>query len=141
MKRFTIAAIAFLAFAGFSSIRAEETQLSPEEEAKIAAKEDAAGDEAMIKGQKCVFTGVIVLDDPDKPSDRGVIGSLVCDDSKTYPMKAGSDEILVELKKNYGKKATVAGKLRVNGKYLIVMAIVESTPSPTPRDKRKRSGL
>ncbi len=122
-----------------SGIRAEE--LSPDEEDKIAAKEDALGDDAMLLKLQNVFTGTVQLNAADKPNERGVIGSFAGADGKNYQLKAASDEVLTQLKKYDQKKATVAGKLRVNGKYLVVLAVVESTPSTTPRDKRKRSGF
>jgi hypothetical protein len=141
MNRQSITLLALVLIVSCPRIHAEESTPSAEDEDKIAAKEDAESEEKMVLGLKTVFTGMLMLNDSDKPAGRGVIGTFACDDGKSYLLKAASDELLAQLKTVDQKKTTITGKLRVNGKYLIALAIVASTPSTTPRDKRKRNGL
>lgn len=126
-------------FAGM--FRAEDAVPSAEDEDKIAAKEDAQGDERMVLGEKTVFIGTTILNEDSKPSERGVVGTFYLEGGKNYPLKAASDEVLAQLKKFDQKKITLAGKLRVNGKYLVALSVVEAAPAADLRDKRKRNGL
>ncbi|HLX62289.1 MAG TPA: hypothetical protein VKX17_13505 [Planctomycetota bacterium] len=119
---------------------AEETKPSAEDEAKIAAKEDAAGDDNMDK-DKSVFVGLVALENSGAADDHGSIGKFAAKDGKVYELKAASNEILEKLKPLDKKIATIAGKLRVNGKYLVAMAVVAGAPNDIQRDKRKKSGL
>ena len=142
LKNDALTLVLLLALAGFAGlIRAEDAAPSAEDEDKIAAKEDAEGDERMVLGEKTVFSGTPILNEDSKPTDRGVIGTFYADGGKSYPLKAASDEVLALLKKFDQKKITLAGKLRVNGKYLVAQSVLEVAKAAEQRDKRKRNGL
>ena len=96
----------------------------------------------MELGLKSVFTGALTLDPSGKPSDRGVVGTFNDTDGKGYQLKTASDAVFEKLAPFDGKLVTVTGKVRVNGKYLIVQSIVPAANSAAaPREKRKRNGL
>ena len=67
---------------------------------------------------------------------------------RTYLVKVegGSKGILKDLLRSEGKTVQVSGKLRVidsNGeaKYLVVISVMEASPTPPVAERRKQGGL
>lgn len=124
---------------------------TPQEEAIQAAKEDEEEASvtdllAKLKKYQSDFSGTFLLpSDPSQKSDRGVVGTFITDKSdrnpeQTYLVKVVSDDVLKVLSRYDTKKVTVQGKLRNNGKYLIVSLVIEPPPPFHPQPERRSPG-
>jgi hypothetical protein len=141
MKRDILSIVLLLTCSIGWTVHAADAELSAEDEAKIEAQEDADPDAKMAAGLKGIFTGTLLLDSPDQPAGRGVIGNLTLASGKNYLVRLGDETLMEKIKPYNGKSATVTGKIRVNGKYLIILSIVPPASDSPPREKRKRNGL
>jgi len=130
---------------------AEKEKLDTEAEAKKAAEEEAQELKDRQKGIKpqSTFRGTFtILGDSDSKNPEVIGAFLTGMDDKVpgqcYLVKAGGSNkpILTEaLKKQDGKKTTLQGLLRNEGKYLIVINIIESAPTPPARDRFRGGGI
>jgi hypothetical protein len=120
---------------------AEESQ--EEREAKQAADEAAAEKnlpEDQQYGKSYNGTLNLVVIDPTQPKPA-VIGTFTIDKGATLQLKLAelNDSLMKRISLYDNKKCTLFGKLRNNGKYLIVSSIIEMANAPVM--KRKRGGM
>jgi hypothetical protein len=134
--RNAILLIASLAVA-MSFAAAAESQA--EQEAKQAAAEEAA-EKLLPEDQQFgkPYSGTFNLSAKDDQNPQ-VIGRFAVDKGATYLVKLNDPGLLKRLSLYDNKKCTLTGKLRNEGKYLLVTTVIESAPTPPAR--RKRGGL
>ena len=121
-----LCALAFLGGLSFHGIiRAEEKQTAQEKaEAKEAADEDER--ESKMDGEArdplkyLVVKGTMALDESAKGP---VIGTISGKDG-TYQIKLTNESIRAQMFKYNNKIVTLGGKLRNNGKYILVKEII-----------------
>ncbi|MCY3018486.1 MAG: hypothetical protein NTW87_05585 [Planctomycetota bacterium] len=134
----------------------KDKPLDLEAEAKQAAQEevkDLADHAQGIRHQK-VFGGTFLLpSDSSQKLSPDVVGSFVTGPADSKPGRAflvkvenGKKEVVDALNRFDGKPVRVFGKLRVIGpdgeaKYLVVINLVESAPTPPAVERRKFGGL
>ena len=119
------------------SLRAEES--AAEKEAKQAADEDSAEKQLSEEAQNGKqYSGRFMLDLSDT-SIRDVVGSFSVEHGPKYLVKASDPALVRRLVARDAQKCVLFGKLRNNGKYLLVTSIVEAAPPPT--DRHKRGGM
>ena len=131
-----------LALVGLSAIKlavAEEQKVDPE--AKQAADEDAAEknlpeDAQMGKQYNGLFS--TVLPDSTTPNPQ-VVGTFLADNGQTFLIKLVDPAIMKRLSLYDNKKVVLSGKVRNQGKYLVVIGVIETPPGPVMR--RKRGGM
>ena len=130
---------------------AEKKKPDLEAEAKQAAEEEAQELKDRQQGKKpqITFHGTFKMRGESDPGNPEVIGAFLTDQhdmvpGQVYMVKAGGSNkpILTEaLKKQDGKKATLQGFLRNERKYLIVINIIESAPTPPARERLRAGGI
>ena len=131
-----------IAFMISGAVLTAETQ--DEKEAKeAAAEEDAfnkAGEVEQMAAQKSM-TGKFVLTPPtdDDPNPK-VVGTFSLGVGQSYLVKVEHQVVLKKLAGYDNKKVTVRGKIRNQGKYLIVSEIMSGREAP-PAERSKRGGL
>jgi len=115
-------------------------------EAKRAAKEDEAERNAHETEQiqaAANFVGKVVMgtDGLDQPGP-GVVGSLTQADGRIFQLKLADQGLLQKLNALNDKKAVIQGKLRNEGKYLVVTAVSGTlTSGGSPPEMHKRGGI
>ena len=122
-------------------VSAADVAAQKKEEDRISANEDEADAKTPLNQLKNdVYEGVLSLSDDDKPNPFGVVGTFDATDGKKYELKLIDANMLNQLKPLNEKKIKLEGKLRVNGKYLVVMRIAQ-TLIPPKRELPTRPGL
>ena len=121
-------------------------------EAKQAADEDAQEQKERAEGKmglhQRIFNGTFVLlaeTDDDNPD---VLGQFATDNTDKVPgqvylvkVKDKNPAVVEVLKKMNGQKATLHGRLRVGGKYLVVYEVVVKGPTPPVKERRRAGGI
>jgi hypothetical protein len=125
-------------------------------EAKQAAEEEAKdlADHAQGIGHQKVFVGAFTRrSDDSQKLGPDVVGSFLTGQADPKPGRAflvkvenGKKEVVDALNRLDGKTVRVFGKPRVIGpdgeaKYLVVINLIESGPTPPAVDRRKPGGL
>jgi uncharacterized pyridoxamine 5'-phosphate oxidase family protein len=96
-------------------------------------------DQLKIKSQ---FNGVLTVQSDLEDGNPAVVGALSCsDDSKIYLLKVDNKDTLKILQSNDKQKVTISGRLRNDGKYLVVTGIIEHRPGPVRVSRRTLGGL
>ena len=123
--------------AGFAN--GAEAQQDPE--AKQAADEEAA-EKALPEDQRLgkQYSGTFstVLPDSSTPNPA-VVGTFLSDGGQTFLIKLVDPAIMKRLSIYDNKKVILTGKERNQGKYLVVIGVIEQPPTPVMR--RKRGGM
>lgn len=120
---------------------AEDEKESPERiaEAKEAEQEDqAAIGKDFAGGFEFIGRGKFKLYADGESENKAVVGLFSCD-GKLYQVKAESEQLKKDLAPHNGKEVGLSGKLRNQGKYLIVQSI--SAGAPPPDSFRNPRGL
>jgi hypothetical protein len=117
-----------------------EEETPDQKEAKEAAAEDAA-EKALPEDQQFGknFAGKLSLSISEVKTPDSVVGSLVLDNGTTYQLKLTDTITLKQLVPYDNKKCTLLGKLRNNGKYLLVCSVIDASAKPV--EHRKRGGM
>jgi hypothetical protein len=110
-------------------------------EAKQAAKEE--DDEKKLPedrqfGKPYSGTFSLYAADPNQPNPQ-VVGTFTVDNGPTLLVKLNEPTVLKRLTVYDNKKCVLLGKLRNNGKYIVVSSVIEQAPTPAMR--RKRGGM
>jgi hypothetical protein len=120
-------------------------------EAKRAADEDEAEQKLppdVRRAVQRIFNGTFVLlaeTDDDNPD---VLGQFATDNTDRVPgqvylvkVKDKNPGVVEALKKVNGQKATLHGRLRNDGKYLVVYNVVVKGPTPPAKERRRAGGI
>ena len=123
-------------------LKAEAKQETDEDD-----QEQKEGSDARRAHQR-IFNGTFVLlaeTDEDNPD---VLGQFATDNTDKVPgqiylvkVKDKNPAVVEILKKMNGQKATLHGRLRVGGKYLIVYGVVQKGPTPPVKERRRAGGI
>ncbi len=97
----------------------ENQKVSPEETAEREGNNEKFG--ADFCGKLALFT----KEQKEAFGDASVFGTLTTDKT-TYFVKLNSEKLLEALTPYDGKKCTLTGKLRNEGKYLLVQKVVQA---------------
>ena len=127
-------------FLAASVLQSGEPKKSPEE---IAEEKQADEEERQLEGKRpetgheYTARGRLQLVPMDEGKTPKVLGTFTAD-GKTYMLKIASEELRAQLQPFDNKDVALAGKIRNNGKYLIVEDIVagSGTPAATFRNPR-----
>lgn len=122
---FAMAALTFDAQAGAAK---KETQA--ELEAREAAEEDAAEAKLDPEKVKHLFDGRFVLNQTEDAKEPNAIVGTFISKNGSYLIKVESAAVREELKQYHNKEVSVVGKVRNQGKYLIVNSIVHGGAAP-----------
>jgi hypothetical protein len=130
---------------------AEKEKPDLEAESKQQADEDAKEQQESPDARRAhqrIFNGAFVLlaeTDNDNPD---VLGQFATDNTDKVPgqvylvkVKDKNPAVVEALKKMNGKKATLHGRLRVDGKYLVVYEVVMKGPTPPAKERRRAGGI
>ena len=119
------------------AVCADDTLL--EREAKQAAAEDLA-EKQLPEGQQFgkAYSGTFTLTNDDLKKSA-VVGRYDVDNGASFLVKVTDSALLKRLALYDNKKCVVNGKVRNEGKYLIVTTLVEIGGAPPVR--RKRGGM
>ena len=113
----------------------------PDPEAKQAADEEVA-EKALPEDQRLgkQYSGTFstVLPDSTTPNPT-VVGTFLADSGQTFLIKLVDPSIMKRLSIYDNKKVILTGKERNQGKYLVVIGVIEQPPAPVMR--RKRGGM
>jgi hypothetical protein len=117
------------------------------QEADEDAREQNEGPDERRAHQR-IFNGTFVLlaeTDDDNPD---VLGQLATDNTDKVPgqiylvkVKDKNPAVVELLKKMNFQKATLHGRLRVGGKYLVVYGVVVKGPTPPVKERRRAGGI
>jgi hypothetical protein len=121
-------------------------------EAKQEAEEDAQEKKERAEGKmglhQRIFNGTFVLQAETDDDNPDVLGQFVTDHTDKVPgqvylvkVKDKNPAVVEALKKRNGQKATVHGRLRVGGKYLLVSEVVVKGPTPPVKERRRAGGI
>jgi hypothetical protein len=124
----------------FSAAAFAEEETPDQKEAKEAADEEAA-EKALPEDQQFGknYVGKLTLSVTEVKKPDSVVGSLVLDSGTTYQLKLSDTITLSQLMHYDNKKCTLRGKLRNNGKYLLVASVIDAGAKPV--EHRKRGGM
>ena len=109
-------------------------------EAREAEAEEIAERDQLGKAVPTTFAGKLVLN-PINPgeSQAQVVGSFSVEKGGLFPVKLRDPNLLKVLRTYDGKLISVYGKLRNQGKYLVISGVI--APAPTPKGFAKRGGF
>lgn len=109
-------------------------------EAEIFAREEAADEKLkMTPDAKTAWEGTVALADGNENLQEGIVGTFTVE-GKAMLLRMESPKLLDELKKVNGKTVTIAGKIRVNGKYFIAQNVLVPVPGQPRKTRGKRGG-
>lgn len=109
-------------------------------EAEIFAKEELADEKLkMTPNVKTSWEGNVALADGNENLEQGIVGTFTVE-GKPMLLRMESTKLLEDLKKVNGKTVTLAGKIRVNGKYFIAQSVVVPVPGQPRKTRGKRGG-
>ena len=111
-------------------LAAEEKEAQAEEDAEQTLDPDSI--KRLFQGKFTVYKSEEAEMAPD------VIGAFTAD-NHIYLVKASAPGVTQKLLLNDGKQTTLVGKVRNQGKYIIVQEVAES--GAVPVDSRKRGGI
>jgi len=130
---------ALLAGSGVFAAEKSRKETPQEVEAREAAEEEEAEQSLDSEALKKLFEGKVSLYSADQSGERPDVVGMFRTESATYLLKVQSPDLLAMLKQYDGKQATLNGKIRNKGKFLIVVSITQSGAAPL--FVRRRGGI
>ena len=146
-SRIWLAIILLAGLAGASSLVAADKNAEKQRDAENKAAADQAKTEERLEmvdqvKLRSVFNGVVTIQADLDNNNPEVVGALTCtDDQKVYFLKVDNKDTLKMLQNNDNHKITICGRLRNEGKYLVVTGIIEHKAGPPRVSRRTVGGL